>query len=230
MKYCAQCGASNADDAAFCEKCGNTFETPSLDPASAAPVVASVVPKKSAKGLVIALLVGVLVILAALGGYWALLLKPMSASDYEREVSKSAAAAVEATGDWSYEVGSIDVSWDDNPVGDENLELLRTRTKKAVSRIDKVREDLAALRPPKEYEDAHAQLLEGIDSLSAALNSTSAMFNKMTGDDSLNSGGEMMPSALSFQEELMAADLDMKEALVDMGLFEEVFPDQTVPE
>ncbi len=226
MKYCAQCGAPNADEAAFCETCGSAWGS------DAAPVAASesAVSKKSRKGLAIALLVVVLVIVAALGGYWALFLRPMSASDYEREVSRSAAAAVEAVGVWQTEVGEVDVSWDDEPVGDENLNLLRAPTNEAVARVERATEDLAALRPPKKYEDAHAQLLDGVDSLSAAIGSVSAMLNKMTGDDSLNSGGELVPSAARFQENLGAGWTDVEEALTDMGISEGVFPDETAPE
>jgi len=226
MKYCAQCGAPNADDAAFCEKCGNTWGAVAAQVVPLAPTA----PKKSGKGLVIALAVGALVVVAALGGYWALFMRPMSASDYEREVAKSSAAVVDAVESWSDDVGDVDVSWDDEPVGDENLDLMRVPTKEAVSRMERLAEDLAALRPPKKYEDAHARLLEGVDSLNAAVGSVSAMLTKMTGDDSLNSGGEMTPSVMGFQDDLEAGRLDMQEALVDMGLFEEIFPDETAPE
>lgn len=175
MSFCPSCGASNADGAKFCEKCGVTI----TEEAPAAPVAApgaSVVDQasqaisggakaagKALGGLDVPklILTGV-VIIALIVGY-VLFLKPMSESDYENKADDYSLDMTDAQGEMDsalsdyYELTDLNSDDDVDKTDIEDLRAIYDESRKASK---EAASGIKGLRPPKTYKAADERLNE----------------------------------------------------------------------
>ncbi len=216
MKYCSQCGVSNADDAKFCESCGSVWGD-----AGAAPVPAPASGRGNAKTLIV-LAVAAVMLIGALAVGWTLFFKPMSASDYEDKVSDSVVAVTDAFTKAleAFEDDALSEVDFDEAIGDENLAMLRDSVAEGIDGVKAARSELKGLRPPGEYTSVHERLVSGYDSLLGYLVVFDEILGEMTAEDSKDTFSEK--SADRFDEstakDYQEAWTDMGEALEDMGL------------
>lgn len=216
MKYCAQCGAPNADEAASCEKCGSAWGAVAQPaPAAATPTVAS---RRNNAVLLIALaVVAVLVVVGAAVG-WLLFLKPMDAGEYEAAVSATYIHSVKSFDTW-YATLSENAS-DDDEISAEVLDSMRSATSRLIREVTADRDDIARLRPPKQHEAAHQDLVRGYDDILEVYESVDGWFDLIQPGDSVDSIQEL-PGAESINE-INPVGEEMKMSLKDMGLWDAI--------
>ncbi len=176
MSFCPSCGATNADGAKFCEKCGAGMGEVAPAAAPAAPAAPPVAPPAPAPftpapsgptGSPLGnldpakIVIAVVVVVALLVGYL-IFLKPMSESDYEDKADEYSLDILDATQEmdrslsdfYSYD-GDTSDKVDDADIEDlkDVLDESRKSAKSAASKIK-------GLRPPRDYKSADGRLNE----------------------------------------------------------------------
>ncbi len=171
MSFCPACGASNADGARFCEKCGKGLAEEAAP--VAAPVVpgeptpvAPVVPKPAgpalggidAPKLIIA---GVVVVFVFV--MYMIFLKPMSVADYEDKADEYSIEITDATSEMDMALSDYynltDLNSDDK-VDSNDIDDLRSTFDDSRSAAKAAASKIKGLRPPKEYKAADTRLNE----------------------------------------------------------------------
>lgn len=219
--YCSTCGAQVPKDAAFCGACGATQDVVvGSQPVGAVPHAPVPRARRMGAGAITAIIAGLLVAAAIGGGvYWAVALRPMNADDYKHEVLTSSKAANKAVDTWVYAVGDVDYGDDSDSLDQYTIDEFKKPTNAAVRRLTSIRDELDAIRPPKENAAAHKQLVEGVDGLLAAMETYSAIIDDLVVDeDSM----ESLQEDIRFQsarDSIRFGAEDIRSALEDMGFF-----------
>ncbi|TDB37734.1 MAG: zinc ribbon domain-containing protein [Actinobacteria bacterium] len=231
MKYCAQCGAPNTDEAQFCEKCGNAWVAapvvsapgPVVAPAPMPGVAPGTVPPARTgprPAIFIVAAAMLLVVLGAVGVGWLLFMQPMDIAAYEDKVTEDVIATAESVTTMGEAFNDVDTSYDE-PIGDENLAMLQDAVAEGIDGVQAARDDLAGLRPPKEYKRSHDRLVASYDRMLEGLVVLKEMLGEITADDTSSTLSEKFSDRTDdFSTKLEKSTADMQKSLEDMGLYE----------
>lgn len=176
MRYCQACGHPNADDSKFCEKCGSTLAVPVAAPSPAPPqhcVAASASHAlgqgaTAAKGVLgafgpIVAVGAVLVVMAGIALF--VMLRPLSAADYEDAADEHVVEIYDATSEVSaslseyYEYGASD--WDPEARLDAaDWEDTQADVRDSLDIVEENAKKLKGLRAPSEYSAEDRRLTD----------------------------------------------------------------------
>lgn len=170
MSFCPQCGAPNADDARFCEKCGTAVTgtvVPAAQPAQA-PVAAAVTEQATAvvgaataevKKVNPLVLIGALV-LVVLIGVGIVITRPMDKREYKKESENLAEDMVNATSRISSDIYELAYNYEDesDELDASDVQDLRDSFKKQSKKIKEAADGIKGLRPPSDYKDGDKDL------------------------------------------------------------------------
>lgn len=164
MSYCTNCGTENPDTSGFCGKCGQPLSS-EIKVVTPQICEQKVLARKSRNTPLIISGVVVFIVLVAvlLALGWSFLLKPMSASDYEKTVKKEYTAmrmAWKKLDDVRQEMWQLSEG-DESDALDKNA-LANTVQKyhQALQDLEKHVDTLKGLRAPKRYQVLQSSLRE----------------------------------------------------------------------
>ncbi len=174
--FCRNCGKQLGEGALFCDGCG------AQQPAAVAPVSATA---KRSKAPIIAAAVVALLLMGAVGA-WALFARPLSAEDYEEQVSQSLGDVMEIPEAVYYAMEDAGNTNGDEEIGDDNVAAFRDTMKTSTSAITSAKADIEGLVPPKEYKEEHEDLLASLDDLAGSAEVLSEMATSIEPEDTAN--------------------------------------------